>query len=114
MKNYYGKIIDGVLIMKQYSTPIQVDGVSYITDDEDLIKKAGWKKLVYVTPSPKIGYQPVDYTWAENETTITQVWEYTEIIVDTSPSLEEQVAELKEQNDILLQCILEMSEIVYA
>lgn len=32
---------------------------------------------------------------------------------EPTPSLEEQIAELKEQNQMLTDCILEMSEIVY-
>ena len=32
---------------------------------------------------------------------------------EPTPSLEEQIAELKEQNQMLTDCILEMSEIIY-
>lgn len=34
--------------------------------------------------------------------------------VDAVPTTEERIAELETQNEMLLQCILEMSEIVYA
>lgn len=43
--------------------------------------------------------------------------EYLRSIADApqpEPTLEEQVAELKAQNKMLLECLLEMSEIVYA
>ena len=35
-------------------------------------------------------------------------------VIEPVPTLEEQVAELKAQNQMLLECLLEMSEIVYA
>ena len=39
--------------------------------------------------------------------------EIEEMMANMPPTAEQQIAELQSQNDMLTQCILEMSEIVY-
>ena len=53
---------------------------------------------------------PVECTTEE----IADQEEAIKISITTAPTIEERIAELEAQNEMLLQCVLEMSETVYA
>lgn len=111
----FGKLIDGVLVVKKYSTPIVVDGISYITSDENLCRQAGYKEVVYIEPTPEEGYNAVSYDWIETDTQIIQTWTYEEeVIVPYEETVEGRVDNLELTNDMLIECILEITEVIYA
>lgn len=88
----FGKIIDGVLVVKRYGTPIIVDGISYITNDETLCRNAGYKEVVYVDPTPDDGYNAVSYDWVETDTQLVQSWAYEPIAEGPQePTIEERL-----------------------
>lgn len=62
-------------------------------------------------PTPRSGYEEI--TQEEYESHILPVQEQPENI-PAPPTAEDRISALEEQNEMLLECLLEMSEIIYA
>lgn len=88
----FGRIVDGTMIRKKYSTPVVIEGVSYITNDENLIRRAGYKELVYTPASPEAGYCAVSFYWLETDTQYIQTWTYEPILDEAyEPTIEDRL-----------------------
>lgn len=66
----FAKLINGDL--KLLKMPIRIDGIDYITDDEEIIRRAGYKRFID-TPCP-IDEKIYDYYFEETETEIYRKW----------------------------------------
>lgn len=67
----YGKLINNKI--EYLKMPIVLDGRNIFTNDDSLIKKAGYKELIN-TPYPTDGKRYVQGEWQETETQIVSTW----------------------------------------
>ena len=125
----FGKITaNGELERHSIHNPIILkNGSMLVSGDPDVLLPYGYKKVIYTAPPEQEGYY-ADFTWKETDTEIVQMWELFEIEDDGPQSMEERMigvensidelsmntANNEETINMLVDCILEMSEIVYA
>lgn len=118
----YAKMVNGTLCYHNKDNPLIFNGSTVVTSNSELLLLSGYKAVVYTPPSPPEGYQVSSFNWTETDTQYVQTWTY-ELIPEEvyENSIEERleivetaVSVNEETTNMLLDCILEMSEIVYA
>lgn len=111
----YGKLENGYI---QYApTTVIWQGHIVNNPDETKLKELGYLPIKKVDmPQDAQQGQHYESSWEQSETEIVQVWKLVknEPIPEIPPTLEERMDELKNENQFLSQCLMEMSEIVYA
>ena len=109
----YGKFVGEQLIVHDSYKPLTLsDGSTVFTNDPAVLLPMGYKLLIYTESQPPEGYHAAGFTWTESTDAIIQVWQY-EAAEPEPESLETQVTELRATVQMLTDCILEMSEVVY-
>ena len=105
-KTVYHDAIEGVVEQWHYETVREYENggkdVRRVIDVPGVEAKDAWDETV--------SYQ-VYVPYTEEELQARQAQQEAEA---AKPSLEEQLDELREQNQMLLECLLELSELVYA
>lgn len=123
MSNRYAKKINENLIYHSAKNPIILENGDFLlTTNKDVLLSYGYKEVICVSPTPEEGYYAVSYDWVETDTQYVQTWIYEPIPeIPYEPSVEERLDNVEtavsvneETTNMLLDCILEMSEIVYA
>lgn len=129
MHNVFGKMVDGKLYIHSINNPIhKEDGTLLVSGDATLLLSYGYKKIIYTEPPFQEGYR-AQCSWNETEHEYIQTWTLVEdeqieeesTFEDRLEGVEGSVTELsatlavnEETTNMLLECILEMSEILYA
>ena len=114
--NVFGKITNGIVETHSIYNPIiNEDGSLLVTGDAEILLQYGYKKMIYTDAPVKEGYY-AESKWVEGETEYTQEWTLLEEekTIDETALLEERIAANEETTNMLLDCILEMSELLYA
>ena len=95
-----------------WRTLFTIDGVSTSLNDPALLLERGWRRLIYAEPPETGSGEVLSCAWVESADGLTQVWTVTQS--ETAPDIYEQLSALEQSNEMLLACVLEMSETVYA
>lgn len=111
----YAKLINGQL--GRAPKTVQWSGHMVNNPSADKLKELGYKEVTYTeTPGDAPEGKHYEASWVDGDT-ITQVWTLVDDPV-TEPSLEErlqaEIAERTERDEMMEECILEMSEMVYS
>ena len=102
----FGKIINGQLNLHTTINPIITEsGGNLFSENPEILAEYGYKEIIYTNPSPKDGYQALDFTWEEKENTIEQIWTYEPVPeMPYEPSYEERL-------DAIESAICELAEL---
>ena len=111
----YAKLINGTL----RSAPKKVDynGKIIFNPTEEILLELGYLPVTYTDmPTDAPDGQHYESSWKQNDTEIVQAWTLIENPAEPEPEVtqEERIEALESQNQMLVECLMEMSETVYA
>lgn len=96
---------------------IVLDGKTINNPLSEELEQLGYKPVVYTDmPTEVTEGKHWESEWEEGDTEITQVWKLVDdpIYPTPEPTPEERIEALESQNQMLVECLMEMSETVYA
>lgn len=111
----YAKLINGTL----RSAPKKVDynGKTIFNPPEEILLGMGYLPVTYTDmPTDSPDGQHYESSWSQTDTEIVQVWTLVDDPAEPEPEVtqEERIEALESQNQMLVECLMEMSETVYA
>ena len=111
----YAKLINGTL----RSAPKKVDynGKTIFNPTENVLLGMGYLPVTYTDmPTDSPDGQHYESSWSQTDTEIVQVWTLVDNPAEPEPEVtqEERIEALESQNQMLVECLMEMSETVYA
>ena len=111
----YAKLINGTL----RSAPKKVDynGKTIFNPPEEILLGMGYLPVTYTDiPTDASNGQHYESHWEQTDTEIVQVWTLVDNPAEPEPEVtqEERIEALESQNQMLVECLMEMSETVYA
>ena len=111
----YAKLISGTL----RSAPKKVDynGKTIFNPPEEILLGMGYLPVTYTDMSTDASNgQHYESHWEQTDTEIVQVWTLVDNPAEPEPEVtqEERIEALESQNQMLVECLMEMSETVYA
>ena len=111
----YAKLINDTLI----SAPKKVDynGKIIFNPTEEILLGMGYLPVTYTDmPTDAPDGQHYESSWSQTDTEIVQVWTLVDNPAEPEPEVtqEERIEALESQNQMLVECLMEMSETVYA
>jgi len=112
--NKFGKMVDGKPELLDWRSVFVVDGVSIHSRAPEFLLSQGYKPVIFNTPETRVGYVADSFSWEETDAAIVRVWNYSEYTGTEEDVLEKRVNDMSETISMLTDCLLEMSEIIYA
>lgn len=111
----YGKLVNGQLHYPPQD--LICDDGKVILDfgsNETLLEQMGYKSIIKDIPTYNSTTQYLTIGgYTESDTEITVNYIVVNITADPKEEIVKQIKELQDENDMLKECILEMSEVVY-
>lgn len=111
----YAKIVNEKPVYTSRPKWVEYNGKSISNASDDILQELGYYKVQETempTDAPEGQHYESHLEYTDG--VVSQVWSLVndpELVAE--PTQEERIASLEEQNDMLTQCILEMSEQVY-
>ena len=103
----YGKLVDGNLCVMPWNTIHNINGVNTVLNDPAALLALGYKQIVFTQPpEAQDGFAAVSH-WAENDTSLVQVWEMAAAPVNPTPTTEERLEALEAAMLELLRGVLD-------
>lgn len=111
----YAKLMYGTL----RSAPNKVDynGKTIFNPPEEILLDMGYFPVTYTDmPTDAPDGKHYESSWSQTDTEIVQVWTLVDNPAEPEPEVtqEERIEALESQNQMLVECLMEMSETVYA
>ena len=111
----YAKLMSGTL----RSAPNKVDynGKTIFNPTENVLLGMGYLPVTYTDmPTDASNGQHYESHWEQTDAKIVQVWTLVDNPAEPEPEVtqEERIEALESQNQMLVECLMEMSETVYA
>ena len=111
----YAKLINGTL--RGAPKTVDYNGKTIFNPTEDVLLGMGYFPVTYTDiPTDASNRQHYESHWEQTDAEIVQVWTLVDNPAETEPEVtqEERIEALESQNQMLVECLMEMSETVYA
>ena len=93
------------------------NGNTIFNPPPDILAEHGYLPVTYADmPTDAPDGQHYESSWSQTDTEIAQVWTLVDNTAEPEPEVtqEERIEALESQNQMLVECLMEMSETVYA
>lgn len=111
----YAKLISGTL--RSAPKKVTYNGKTIFNPPEEILLDMGYLPVTYTDiPTDAPHGQHYESSWSQTDTEIVQVWTLVDNPAEPEPELsaDERIEALESQNQMLVECLMEMSETVYA
>ena len=111
----YAKLVNGTL--RSAPKTVNYNGNTILNPPEEILLGMGYLPVTYTDmPTDASNGQHYEPSWSQTDTEIVQVWTLVDNPAEPEPEVtqEERIEALESQNQMLVECMMEMSETVYA
>lgn len=111
----YAKLVNGTL--RSAPKKVYYNGKIMFNPPDDVLREMGYFPVTYTDmPTDVPSGKHYESHWEQTDAEIVQVWTLVDNTAEPEPEVtqEERIEALESQNQMLVECLMEMSETVYA